>query len=306
MDQVTGFELVPGKQHTYEAAVTGPVAGVAVDRDTTPLVMEGLGPVKSVEEVEAGTLRFFSDQEAGKLYVNYLNAPFAPEHTIHVLRDGCGLSLGGSWVVVEGFTFAGFSNAGVAVGNGQHVILRNLRVSLCGWPWGACVGLYRTSDVTVEDCVLLRAQNGFMAQEVKGTKLLHNTIYRTRAHGVIIYEAEGTVLRDNIICAGGASGSALYVGKDGDAGLESDYNCLLDSGTTQLVTWVPLDGKYPTFWDYRAALKEQDRHSLSDDPRFVSTQQGAEDFHLQPDSPCRGKAEDGGDLGARGSGLKEE
>ncbi len=306
MEPVTGFALAEGKQKTYVADVTGDVAGVAVDRDTTRLVVEGLTRVQSAEEVEAQAQRWFHDKEAGKLYVNYLNAPFAAEHTIHVLRDGSGLNVGGSWLVVEGFTISGFSNAGVAVGGGQHIVLRNLRVSLCGFPWGGCVSFYQTNGVTIEDCVLFRAGNGVMAQQVKDTKLLHSTIYRTRAHGVIMYEAEGTVLRNNIICAGGPSGSALYVGKNSEPGLRSDYNCLLDSGTAVLVNWTPLNGLYATFWDYRAAIKDQDQHSLSDDPLFVSTQQEAEDFTLQPDSPCKGKADDGGDLGARGSARKAE
>ena len=153
---------------------------------------------------------------------------------------------------------------------------------------------------------MFRSQNAIMLQECNQTKVLHNTLYRTRAHGIIMYECEGTTIRDNLICAGGPSGSAIYVGRGGEKGFQSDYNCLLDSGTAVLVNWTPLDGKYPTFWDYRAAIKDQDQHSLSDDPGFVSTEQGAEDFDLQADSPCRRKADDGGDLGARGSARKEE
>ena len=66
----------------------------------------------------------------------------------------------------------------------------------------------------------------------------------TRAHGIMLAaKDEGTVLRDNIIYAGGRSGSALYVGQGGD------------------------------------------------------------DFRLQEGSPCKGQADDGGDLGARGSAL---
>ena len=67
VDAVAGFTLVEGRKRTYVAAATGPVAAVALDLDTTTRVMEGLEAVKSVEEVEAGVLRWFLDEPAGKL-----------------------------------------------------------------------------------------------------------------------------------------------------------------------------------------------------------------------------------------------
>ena len=118
IEQVQGFKLVEGKQRTYAADVTGDVATVAADLDTTKLTLEGLLAVKSVEEVEAGGLRWYYDKEAGKLYVNYLNAPWEPDHTIHLLRDGSGINVGGSWLVLEGFTISSFGSNGISMGGG--------------------------------------------------------------------------------------------------------------------------------------------------------------------------------------------
>ncbi len=300
-----GFRRAEGTEKTYVAEVTGQVAAVAVDWGRTRLVIEGLQPVKSVEEVEAGVGRWFHDPEAGRLYVNYQGTAFEPEHTIHVLRDSQGLHVSGSWLVVEGLTLAGFAANGVTVEGAEQVTLRDLRVSQCGYAWGAAMNLYQNNRVTVQDCVLFRSQNALMLNACRGVALQHCTLYRTRAHGILADKTEELSLRNSIIYAGGRSGSALYLGREAEQDYEADYNCWLDTGTSALVTWTPREAKYSTFWDYQAAVRPQEAHSLSEEPLFVSTELGAEDFRLREESPCRGRAEDGGDLGARGRARQE-
>jgi parallel beta-helix repeat protein len=141
--------------------------------------------------------------------------------------------------------------------------------------------------------------NGIILNESNNTDILHTTIYKTRAHGIIMSKSPGTTIKNNIIFAGGPSGNALYIGDTLSTNeLKLDYNCYLNFISPILIFWAPINGKFPTFWDYRNKIKQHDVHSISDDPMFVSTEQYAEDFNLRPESPCIGKAEDGNNIGA--------
>lgn len=208
-----------------------------------------------------------------------------------------GLALSGENLRLEGLTVRRFAAQGIIVGSAHNVTISRCTVSHCGAVWSAGIQLAQTADVTVENCLLYHLRNGIIAQDADRTRLVHDTIYHTRAHGVYLITGQGAVLRDNILYAGGGSGSALYLDPRGAGGLQADYNCYLDTGTPALVSWMPLNLRFPTFWDYRETIRSQDQHSFSADPLFVSTTPEREDFHLQPNSPCRGKASDGGDMG---------
>ncbi len=298
IEQKRGFKLTEGKKLTYEVDDSETITGVAADLDTTKIVIEGLESVRSIDEVEAGAFRWFQDKPNGKLYVRCANENPEQGHTIHVLRDSQGMAISGSNLVIDGFALSGFAHNCIAIEGAKHVTVQNCRMSLCGYPWGGGVNLYKTNAVKIRNCVLYRLMNGILLGETTGTDIDHVTIYRTRAHGVIMNGGANNAIRNSIIYAGGPSGCALYVHKDAATGLKLDYNCYLDYATSVLISWMPLDGRYPTFWDYRAAIRSQDQHSISDDPMFVSTEQGKEDFHLKPESPCIGKAEAVDDIGA--------
>jgi len=272
---------------------------VAVDLETTPLVMDGLAVVGSIEEADAGNRRFHFDAKARKLYVRCGPRDPPTQHTIHVLRDAVGLSLNGSRLVVDGLAFSGFADYGIAVGAGRHVVVRNCRFTLCGVAWGGGVALRASESAVITDCTLFSLYNGVVAAQAVGTEMAHNTIFRTRAHGIILQGGRDNRIRNNILFAGGPSGSALYVGKNAAEGLRVDYNCYLDYKCSALIGWMPGGKLFPTFWDYRAAVPEQDRHSFCDDPLFVSIEPGREDLRLRPGSPCRGRASDGADIGVR-------
>ena len=140
---------------------------------------------------------------------------------------------------------------------------------------------------------------GVAVEEAARTAVDHVTVYRTRAHGVIAYRSRNLAVQNSILFAGGRSGNALYL-RDAEAGLSLDYNCYLDYASPVLIHWGASRADFATFWDYRAVVTDQDRHSLSADPRFVLTSQGAEDFALKAGSPCRGTAADGADIGDLG------
>lgn len=293
------LQPVPGSAGVYVARDPGPLAGVAVDLADSPLAVDPLASTKDLAALRQSYLGYWHDAAAGLLYLRYRGGEPLTGHSVHVLRDGGGLSVSGEYLRVEGLTLRHLAGSGLGVGQARQVTLSRCRVSHCGYQWAAAIGLWQTRDVTLEDCVLYRVRNGLLAQSADRTTLRHNTLYHTRAHGLYFISGQGTTLRDNIVCAGGGSGSALYLDRTAAEGFAADYNCYLDSGTHTLISWMPLGLRCPTFGDYRAAIPGQDAHSFCADPGFISTSPGAEDFSLRPDSPCRGRAEDGTDLGAR-------
>ncbi len=295
----TGWQPLPHRPGVYVAAETGSVAGVGLDVDTTPLAVDDVPAMRSLDEVARAYLGYYHDRAQGRLYIHLRNGEAPGQQAVTILRDGCGLSLSGAHVTVAGIAFRSFAAQGLAISSARSVTVRRCRVSQCGYVWSAGVQLHQATDVALEDCQLYRLRNGVIAQETVGLRLAHNTIYHTRAHGIYLISRGPVAVHDSIIYAGGGSGSALYIDAAFTGGLEADHNCYLDTGTPALISWMPLRLRFPTFGDYRAALPDLDEHSLSAEPLFVATAPGAEDLRLRPDSPCRGKAPDGSDLGAR-------
>ena len=296
IEPVRGFKPAAKLKRTFVASVAGPVAGVAVDLDTTPIVIEGLQRVGSAADVDAGSFRFWHDHKARRLYVRCLRDNPEPKRTVHVLRDSYGISVSGHEITIDGLEITGFAGNGIRIGGSRHVTVTNCRVSVCGYPWGAGVSVRGTARTTIANCVVHRVMNGILADQATDTVIAHNTIFRTRAHGIMLHGGARNHVWNSILWAGGPSGNALYVGKGADQALSLDHNCYLEYAT-RLVTWTPLGGQYATFWDYRIGVPDQDRHSICADPAFISTRLGAEDFRLEPDSPCRGQASDGREMG---------
>ena len=295
---VQGFRPVPDAEAVFAVSDPGPVHGVAIDLETTPLVIDGLAAVKSVEETADRNYRYYYDAQAHLLYVRYARRDPPTQHTVYVLRDGVGMSVNGSHITVDGLDSVGFAQHGIAVGAGKHVAIRNCRTSLCGVGWGSGICVAGAESAAIVNCILFRVGNGILLSHATKTEIAHNTLYRTRAHGILINGGRDNRIRNNILFAGGRSGSAVYVDKTGAKGLHLDFNCYLDYACTFLIGWMPNNAHYPTFWDCRAAVPDQDRHSICDAPRFVSAEPGREDFALRPHSPRLGKANDATDIGA--------
>ena len=110
---VRGFQRAKGLELTYVADEPGPVVSVAIDLDTTKLVIDAPQAVATPAEVDAGNYRCFYDKAALRLYVRYLRDNPERKHTIHVLRDPYGLNVGGAHVVVDGLTLTGFAGHGI-------------------------------------------------------------------------------------------------------------------------------------------------------------------------------------------------
>jgi hypothetical protein len=232
------------------------------------------------------------------LYLRYADADPDCGHTVHVFRASTGITVAASHVVIENLTLTHWAHQGIHVAGAAGVTVRRCRFYLAGVAWGGALEFSSVRYCRVRDCSLCRCMNGIMLSETGQTEINHATIYRTRAHGIIMYQAADTHIRNSILFAGGRSGAALYVGEGADSGLNTDCNCYLDYDSATTVHWQPQSRAFPTFWDYRRTFPERDRHSFSTDPQFRSVALGAEDLRLRPDSPCRCRADDGRDLGA--------
>ena len=216
VERITTLGKEPNAKHTYTVADSGPVAGVTIDLGTTPMVVEGLAAAPSVAEVDARPRRFHYGEKMRRLWLRYLMANPARHHTVHVLRDPVGILVTGSNVVVDGFAVSGFARAGITVSGAENVALSNCDVSHCGSSWGAGIGLHATRGAIVRGCRIIRSMNGVFLHSSERTYLGHNTLFATRAHGLMLVRATDTIIRNNILCAGGPSGSTLYVDEHSD------------------------------------------------------------------------------------------
>lgn len=295
----TGWQPVPEQPEVYATSDAGPIAGMCLDLPSAVQGVEPLEPCRGLAEVAKCYQGFWFDAANQRLYIRLIGGAAPTGHTVWVLRDGGGLGLSGEHVRVEGLTLQRFAGGGIGLWQARDVTVEHCTISHCGAVWSAGLSLGQTVDITIQDCLIYRVRNGVLAQDADRTRLIHSTIYHTRAHGVYLVSGNAAVLRDNIVYAGGGSGSALYVGPPAAPGLQADSNCFLDTGTRALINWMPLGLTCPTLADFQQALPDLMPHSFSADPLFVSTAPGSEDFHLQPVSPCRGRASDGTDVGCR-------
>jgi len=294
-----GWQPLPDQPEVYITNDAGPVAGMGLDLQDAAQGVEPLEPCRSLAEVAKCYQGFWFDAANQRLCIRLAGGAPPTGHTVSVLRDGYGLAISGENLRIEGLTIRRFAGQGIGLWQARNVTIAHCTVSHCGTVWSAGMQLGQSADVTIEDCVITRVRNGLIAQDADRTRLIHDTVFLTRAHGIYFVSGSGAVLQDSIVFAGGGSGSALYVGPPAATGLQADYNCFLDTGTRILINWMPLGLSCPTLADFQQALPDAMPHSFSADPLLVSTTPGREDFHLQPASPCRAKAADGGDMGAR-------
>ena len=212
----------------------------------------------------------------------------------------------GSWLTLEGFAVTGFAGDGIDLSNANHATLRNLRVSQCGYGGGAAIDLYESDAATVEDCVLFRCETGLALQDFYQTKVLHNTICRTRAYGITTCdESKGAIIRDNIICGGWTLGSCA-VRRERRGQEPATRLQLSGAGARQRTRQLgspstPSTGpSASTAGGYRTKMS----NSVSADPLFREVKLCTEDFRLRKEkAPVEARPTMVTDMGARGTAL---
>jgi parallel beta-helix repeat protein len=118
----------------------------------------------------------------------------------------------------------------------------------------------------------------FYFQGSTGIEFHNNTIHMNAGYGAIQL-LEGTVnskIENNIISISGNK-SPIIMDTSSSGGAVIDYNCYHNRAGT---------------------VTGPGEHSIAKDPEFVDV--ANRDFHLQPDSPCKGAGENGVDMGAYG------
>jgi len=175
--------------------------------------------------------------------------------------------------------------------------------------------LYNNPDITpdIENNLIKDTDCGvfYFSQAFSGAingEIKNNTFYNNKIGVLLRMHKENPIIRNNIITK---SEDAIYF----------TYNSLLHE-RLQNITYNSFGGdSFDTFGNVRDIWCEQNRYELQvmlrcapstprspggcsywnnnidGDPLFVDADNG--NFSLQIDSPCRGKADDGGDLGAR-------
>jgi len=112
--------------------------------------------------------------------------------------------------------------------------------------------------------------------------------------GIVCVElASNVIIKNNI---GYSSDASVGVFKVINSSTNDDYNDWYNAGNSSKCVYY--GGEWKSVSDYQ----RQDRrglHCISQDPKFVDF--ANRDFHLQPDSPCKGAGENGVDMGAYGT-----
>ena len=120
---------------------------------------------------------------------------------------------------------------------------------------------------------------GMMVLEQSTVEIVHNTIVENKFSGLSVCDGASPDVRNNIIVKSDIYGI--------DAAGFGDYG----AGTPKV--------SYNDVWgnksDNYTGLSKP-RTDISVDPLFVDLENG--DYHLKPNSPCRGAADDGSDMGA--------
>jgi len=116
--------------------------------------------------------------------------------------------------------------------------------------------------------------------------------------GIVCIElASNVILKNNI---GYSSEGSVGVFKIINSSTNDNYNDWYNSVDTSKC--VRYGGEWKSVSDYQS---EDGRglNSISQDPKFVDPASG--DFHLHPDSPCKGAGENGADMGAYGVAIPD-
>ncbi|NOZ20934.1 MAG: hypothetical protein GXP25_07565 [Planctomycetes bacterium] len=179
----------------------------------------------------------------------------------------------------------GDNRVGIAVEQGpQSVIIDNVAVSSEFWG----IKIARSpGTILVNNIVnIARGEEGIKVSLSDNSMILHNTVSTAYKALIRVERSDGVTVMNNILVRCGKA--ALSFGPTVKRAV-CDYN-LID-GTDFMGYWGAK--QYNVMETWRNATGH-DIHSIHDPPQLVDDDA---DFRLLPDSPARGKASDGTDLG---------
>ncbi|MCJ7646718.1 T9SS type A sorting domain-containing protein, partial [bacterium] len=142
-----------------------------------------------------------------------------------------------------------------------------------------------------------------------------NLVYNNGKSAINVSGSNFLIKNNTCISKPGSDSETYYISGSGhvvknNIGYRDDgvsYVLLISqSAITDYNNWYdPNNPKCISRWFNPMTLSQyqaygQGAHSISQDPKFVNL--AGNDFHLQPDSPCKGTGENGVDMGAYGAG----
>lgn len=289
VSKVAGPERLPGTENLawYPSPELPIVCLTPTLYDPDLVILNAYRRVETRAELAEQRWGYWQDPESGRLLVTWPGHGPPPARLV-ALHDGRGLIVTGNHLRLDDVHVRRIAGDGLLFSGCAGIVVRRADISGVGYAWAAGCRLAGTREVSITDSRIYRVMNGFQMNDAERTHLAYNLVYATRAHGIIMYRSRVTIIRNNILFAGGGSGSALYVGRDAAEGLDLDRNCYRNySGSGALLSFDHGARSYPTFAGWRAVAGPLDRHSIAADPKFVDLTPGEEDFRLAPDSPCR-------------------
>lgn len=291
LEILRGFEPIPGAAYslsTPAAAAPPKLRELDTGKDmrwmATPLDVEEVVGSYCFDE-QSKRLHIHPTDSAGVLHHTYASIPTTNGITVanHTVVDGFVMTgFGGAAVFGGGVTAATVQNcklyrngSGISLGGAKHCIIRN---NEC---WENCPDYSQAAQIYMQD--------GTENTLVEGNFVHHAVGERA---GIFIYGVNrNNTYRHNIVC--GAQGFFIK-GQDNENN-RAEFNVSDAGAGTVGMHWN-------TYTQAVAGLAHPDPETdlfnvtLKGDPRFVDPSWA--DFRLQSDSPARGKARDGKDLGA--------
>ncbi len=288
-----GFQKAEGLEYTDTAEWIGET-GTILEVDTNRMLREMATPI-DVEEL-AGTCCF--DPKSKKLFIHPTDSAGVSHHLYRLIGSGIGITLA-DYTVVDGLTLTGFGRSAIEGNNPTGAVVRNCvaygngyAISFRGGTdciisgsevWNNCPDYDEGAQIHISGAP---AAIGFVVE--------NNIAYDSPHIGIRFYsgKADNCIARGNLVY-GNQLGGFYY--KMNDTGkLFGTGNVCLDNANNDFS--APLGGHNTFRRLARDKKHDTDLQLGGEDWRFVDP--AYRDYRLQSDSPARGVAPDGSDLGA--------
>jgi parallel beta-helix repeat protein len=297
---VAGFERVAGMEYTWSAPVSS--APATLSESDTGRALRHMASVADVEEL-AGS--YFHDGGAKRIYVHPTDSAGVAHHTYEPVNPGVGVRMA-DYTVVDGLTLTGFGDAAIRSVNAEGVVVQNCVAHHNGYgiefrDGSDCV--IRNNEVRANRPSYDEGAQIHISGAGKGAERFvveGNYAHDSPRIGIRFYSgrAKDCTFRGNLVqrCAYGF----WFKMNQTEGGLLAERNVSFGNATHDLGAPIMRHNTYGVFGGERSVRGDTDliTREFKGDARFADAAHN--DFRLQGDSPARGKAPDGSDLGAFG------
>jgi hypothetical protein len=290
-----GFEPVPGTTYSYAKPATA--APPKMRELDTAKELRWMATPMDVEEV-VGSYCF--DEVTKRLYVHPTDSAGVTHHTYATISTTNGITVA-DYTTVDGFVMSGFGGSAVWGNGPRGAIVENCKLYRNGSAislGGAKQCIVRNNECWENSPDYSQAAQIYMQDGTDGSVIEGNFVHHGFAHtGIFVYgENKNVTLRRNVVW--GAQGMAIK-GRDNSGDL-AEYNVSDGFVAVHGMRWNTAASSNDSLGtpDYQSdlLLRGLKGDKPAQDPKYADPAWA--DVRLQSDSPMRGKARDGKDLGA--------